>query len=92
MKQQPIAEAHFKKIEAKFSQEEIDDMRATEKRFLADVVDMSKHKTLKNPYELKIERGTSPSPRLGFIAYKSQVSRQRSCWRRRRRLRRVKAA
>ncbi|KAI0741135.1 hypothetical protein C8Q76DRAFT_608959 [Earliella scabrosa] len=73
MKQQPIAEAHFKKIEAKFSQEEIDDMRATEKRFLADVVDMSKHKTLKNPYELKIERGLSTKELLAETA-KTQAS------------------
>ena len=36
-------------------------MKAEERAFLADVINISKHKTLKNPYELKIERGEQRS-------------------------------
>ena len=52
-----VSEDHFSKTEEKLKKEEIALMKKEEQQFIADVVHIDRHKSLKNPYELKIERG-----------------------------------
>ena len=52
-------------LEENFTAEEILEMKKEEAQWLMDVLDLDKHKTLKNPYEVKKEKGTSSQTRLG---------------------------
>ncbi len=75
-----IVQPRLDQLEATIDKAELAQWKAEEKRWLADVVDMKKHKKLQNPYELKIDRGTAilrlrPSVLTGW-----QASRRRSFW------------
>ena len=48
---------HLQKVQENFSAEEVKAMQAEEKTYKANVVDIERHKDLKNPYDLTIDRG-----------------------------------
>ncbi len=55
--QYAIAKAHLEDITKDIPKEQLAEMQAEERAWLADVVDMDKHDKLGNPYEIKVERG-----------------------------------
>ena len=56
-KQHAVVKEHFETFQKNnFTELEIEKMRAQQKVWLEDVIDMSKHDKLPNPYELSVSR------------------------------------
>ena len=56
--QRTAVQKHLQEFENNnLKKHEIAEMEETERAFLRDVVDMAKHDTLENPYEVSVDRG-----------------------------------
>ncbi|KAI0684999.1 hypothetical protein C8T65DRAFT_712839 [Cerioporus squamosus] len=65
--QSALASAHLEAVSNTMAKKEVKAMKAEEKEWLEAVVNMSNHKTLKNPYELTADRGLSTKELLAQV-------------------------
>ncbi|KAI0743712.1 hypothetical protein C8Q80DRAFT_1122124 [Daedaleopsis nitida] len=66
--QRAESDKHFQNVQASFSHLENVRMAMEEQVWLSDMIHLDKHKDLKNPYELKIDRGLMTKELLGETA------------------------